>query len=162
MPSIYYNTLSDKKIKAATGLTSDQFNKLAIHFEKHYIPKKANPWPNTKQPVLTDKKEALFFILHYLKAYPTLENMGLYFDMDIRTVSNYISYTKAALKAALKESDSLLPYIFRTQEEFDKAFEGIEDIIVDCTEIQVQRSKDSGFQEYMYSGKKKLTPLSSL
>ena len=29
--------------------------------------------------LLTDKREALFFILHYFKAYPTLQNMGLYF-----------------------------------------------------------------------------------
>lgn len=88
MPSIYHNLKSAKKIKASTGLAQNEFDKLFSYFEKFYQPKTKNPYPNTPVPVLTDKKEALFFILHYLKAYPTLENMGLYFDMDIRTVSN--------------------------------------------------------------------------
>ncbi len=102
MPSIYHNLRTEKQYKAATGLSIVQFTLLFGDFSKYYKPKSKNPYPNTPTPVLTDKREALFFILHYLKAYPTLENMGLYFSMDIKTVSNYIEYIKPALKAALK------------------------------------------------------------
>ncbi|MGI4832712.1 MAG: transposase family protein [Janthinobacterium lividum] len=31
---------------------------------------------------MTDKKEALFFILHYYKAYPTLQKLGMYFGLS--------------------------------------------------------------------------------
>ena len=73
--SIFNNLRTEKQYKAATGLTPHEFEHLFEYFQKYYRPKKENPFPNTPKPVLTDKKEALFFILHYLKAYPTLENI---------------------------------------------------------------------------------------
>jgi len=155
MSSIYHNVKNDKKCKAASGLSLAQFEELFLHFEKFYKPKQENPYPNTPKPVLTDKKEALFFILHYLKAYPTLENMGIYFDMDVKTVSNYLTYTKQCLKAALKEQDKLVSTLFDTQDDFDKVFENVGDIIIDCTEIPIQRPKDNDYQKFNYSGKKK-------
>jgi hypothetical protein len=157
MASIYYSLRTEKQYKASTGLKISDFNRLFLVFEKYYFPKKASPIKNTLPPLLTDKKEALFFILHYLKAYPTLENMGIYFEMDVRTVCDYIKRTKTALKAALIELDDYSYNIFDSQADFDKAFEGIEDIVIDCTEIPVQRPKDYDSQAYIYSGKKNST-----
>lgn len=154
MPSIYHHLRTEKQYKAATGLSLTQFDVLFGGFSKYYEPKSKNPYPHTPTPVLTDKREALFFILHYLKAYPTLENMGLYFSMDIKTVSNYIAYIKPALKAALKESGSLTSTLFAGQQAFDEAFEYVADLVVDCTEIPVQRPVNQQYQESVYSGKK--------
>nr|WP_250631270.1 transposase [Rhodoflexus caldus] len=107
-----------------------------------------------KQPVFTNPKEALFFVLHYLKSYPTLENMALYFNVDIRTVSDYLKITKKSLKAALKAQDVFVNKVFKSQSDFDKAFEGVEDLIVDCTEIPIQRPDNQKEQQGYYSGKK--------
>lgn len=154
MGSIFSNLRTEKQYKASTGLKKEQFNHLLLVFEKYYQPKKNSPIKNTLPPVLTDKAEALFFVLHYLKSYPTLENMGLYFRMDVRTVSDYLVRTKTALRSSLIELDAICWTLFNSQEDFDKAFEGIEDIVADCTELPVQRPEGYENQELVYSGKK--------
>ncbi|WP_250631768.1 transposase family protein [Rhodoflexus caldus] len=110
MASIFFNLNSDKKCKAATGLTLEQFEKLAEVFSQYYKPKSGNPYIK-KQPVFTNPKEALFFVLHYLKSYPTLENMALYFNVDIRTVCDYLKITKKCLKAALQAQDVFIAVV---------------------------------------------------
>jgi hypothetical protein len=125
---------------------------------EHPIALGASPVPNTQPPALADKREALFFVLHYLKAYPTLENMGLYFGMDVRTVSSYLGRTRAALRAALSELGLYCFNLFKDQEGFDRAFEGVGELVVDCTEVRVQRPNDPDIQHLVYSGKKKTTP----
>ena len=91
--------------------------------------------------VLTDRREALFFVLHYLKAYPTLECMGLYFGMSVQAVSDYLKRTKAYLRAALEEMDQMPPSLFASQQDFDQAFQGVDYLLIDATEVRVNRSK---------------------
>jgi hypothetical protein len=43
--------------------------------------------------------------------------------------------------------------IFKNQEEFDKAFEGIEELYIDGTEIPIERSVNQDIQKNEYSGK---------
>jgi hypothetical protein len=155
VPSIYYNLRNERKLKAATGMNAKEFATLLSCFQKHYRPKQKNPHTDAHAPVLTDPGEALFFFLHYHKAYPTLENMGLYFDIDVKTVSNYLDYTKAPLRAALGELGISTFGPFGSQEDLDKAFEGVGDLVVDCTEMPIQRPRDADFQKFVYSGKKK-------
>jgi hypothetical protein len=59
--SIYHNLKSEKQYRAATGLSIFEFETLYLTFKKLYFPKIANPYVPQKSPVLTDKKEALFF-----------------------------------------------------------------------------------------------------
>jgi hypothetical protein len=153
--SIFNNLKTEKQYKASTGLAKGEFDQLFEYFQKYYVPKKANPFPNTPQPVLTDKREALFFILHYMKAYPTLENMGLYFGFDIRTVSDYLERIKPCLKAALDELGTLPPSLFKSQDEFEEAFEGVKELYIDGSEVAINRSQDNDRQRFNFSGKKK-------
>ena len=90
MSSIYHNLKSDKQYKAGSGLSKIRFEQIFKDFDKLYYPKTGNPYVKDKAPVLTDKREALFFILHYYKSYPTLQNMGLYFGFSEFTVSQYL------------------------------------------------------------------------
>jgi hypothetical protein len=69
MTSIYQNLRTDKEYKAASGLNLLEFENLFQIFNKLYVSKIPNPYLKDKQPVLTDKREALFFILHYYKSY---------------------------------------------------------------------------------------------
>jgi hypothetical protein len=76
MSSTSQNLRTDRQYKAATALSQLQFETLLVAFDRLYIPKTADLSGNQKPPVLTDKREALFFILHYYKAHPSLENMA--------------------------------------------------------------------------------------
>lgn len=152
--NIYKNTKTDKQYKASTGFSKEEFVSLFLIFEKLYFPKKKNIYKGVPKPALTNKREALFFILHYLKAYPTLVNMGIYFGFSESTASIYIELLKPILKAALLQSTTPIARNFGSQEEFDKAFEGVEDIIIDGVELNIQRPQDNDEQKAHYSGKK--------
>ena len=155
MRSIYHNTSNDRQYRAATGLGKQQFEELFSVFEPLYTPKTANPYTDDKKPVLTDKREALFFILHYFKAYPTLQNLGIYFGFSDYAASTYLDLLKPILKAALERLANVRTAVFKNQQEFDKAFEGVEEIYIDVTEVPVERPQNNDLQKEKYSGKKK-------
>ena len=154
--SIFDNLKNDKEYKASTGFSIKEFNELLLIFETLYIPKEGNPYLAIKyQPVLTNKKEALFFILHYYKAYPTLQNLGLYFGFSESTASQYLDLLKPIIKTSLIKLGHLTTRLFKDQVEFDKVFENIKELYIDVTEIPIQRPDNQEVQEEFYSGKKK-------
>lgn len=120
-----------------------------------YFPKEGNPFlSEDKQPALQNKREFLFFILHYLKAYPTLVNMGLYFGMSESSASRYIELLKPYLKTALLQSGESICRTYKSEEYFEEAFKEVEDLLIDAFEIPVQHPMDSKKQKEVYSGKK--------
>lgn len=151
--SIYHNARTDRQYKAATGLSQAQFEQLYQLFAPFYAPKPPQPYVKSA-PVLTDKREALFFILHYYKAYPTLHNMSVYFGFSDFAVSEYLERLKPCLKAALQAQGLKNRVLFATQTQFDDLFAGIEDLVIDVTEVPVERSVNQQVQEEFYSGKK--------
>lgn len=158
MASIYQNLKTDRQYSASTGLTQEEFNNLYIEFETVYKTK-ANNSINGKPAFFLDKREALFFILYYLKNYPTLEMLGLSFGTSDATVSNYIKYILPFLKKVLEQKKVLASRVFKTEEEFKKTFEAVEDIYIDGTEIPIERSSNYETQKESYSGKKKFHTL---
>lgn len=155
--SIFYNAVNDRQYKAATGLSISQFDQLYCQFAPFYTPKATPRYERQIQPVLTNKKEALFFILHYYKSYPTLQNLGMYFGISVAAASAYLELLKPCLKAALQlqgvENNVLIP----SQEAFDKQFAGITDLLIDVTEIPIERAVNDDVQKEHYSGKKNFT-----
>lgn len=159
MPSsIYHNSKNDRQYRAATGLSLVEFESLFVVFAPYYTPKTANPHPGTTQPILTDKREALFFILHYFKAYPTLQNQGLYFGISDSAASNALERLKPCLKAALNHQSLAISRLFSDQKGFEKVFKDVDEMFIDVTEISIERAVDQVVQENHYSGKKKHTP----
>lgn len=157
MASIYQNLRTDRQYSAATGLNKEKFEQLAQAFDKHYKPKN-NLLLSSEKPHFHQSREALFFILFYLKNYSTLQVLGLQFGISDFTVSTYIDHILPFLKCALKAESALTHRIFKDQESFDKAFEGITDIFIDGTEIPIERSDNELFQRKSFSGKKNSTP----
>jgi hypothetical protein len=156
--SIYHNARNDRQYKASTGLSRAQFDALYSFFEPFYEPKSPQPYSPKAAPVLTDKREALFFILHYYKAYPTLHNMSLYFGFSDFAVSVYLERLKPCLKAALQAQGAANRALFTNQAQFDAQFAGVEDLVIDVTEVPIERAVDQQVQQAFYSGKKKDTP----
>lgn len=147
MGSIYHNARTDRQYSASTGLKMAEFDCLFSVFEKHYFPKKAEDNPYAVAPVLTDKREALFFVLHYLKACPSYENLGLYFGISQSSAHIYIELLKPILKLSLKELKYLPKSEIRTQKELENLLGNEEDIVVDVSEIRIERPDNEGVQK---------------
>lgn len=128
--SIYHNAVTDRQYKAVTGLAIEQFDKLCVQFAPFYTPKAMPLYAEQVQPVLTDKKEALFFMLHYYKAYPTLQNLGMYFGISDAAASTYLELLKPRLKAALQQQGAKNKVLAKNQAAFDKQFAGVTDLVI--------------------------------
>ena len=154
MFSIYHNAKTERQYSACTGLTKEKFEALALIFKQHYVPKPVNPI--SKLPAaLIDSNEALFFILYYLKTYPTYQVLGVSFGFSDCTAHDYVEYIKPILKHCLSLAEALPYRVFKSQEDFDKAFEGVTDLFIDGTEVVVQRNAIYEIQQKDFSGKKK-------
>ncbi|TAD84367.1 MAG: hypothetical protein EAY75_13350, partial [Bacteroidetes bacterium] len=68
-----------------------------------------------------------------------------------RATYEYLGAMLAALRAL--GCTALGP--FKDQKAFDEAFAGVGDLVVDCTEVPIQRPMDNDYQGFVYSGKKK-------
>ena len=117
--SIYHNLRHDAQYRAATGLSLAEFDALFLVFSGFYIPESPPLYEGSPLPMLTDKREALFFILFYYKTYPTLQNLGLCFGISNSAASNYLDLLKPCLKAALQQQRMLIKRVFAGQEESD-------------------------------------------
>jgi hypothetical protein len=156
--SIYHNAKNDRQYSASTGLKIAEFEKLFKVFEEYFNPKKTLLIGKSKQPVFQDKREALFFILYYFKTGLTYQVLGLSFGISDVSAISYVELLKPVLKTALRKLEVLPKSLFQNQVDFEKAFEGVEDIFIDCTEIPVARADEYEKQEEFYSGKKNNTP----
>ncbi len=108
-------------------------------------------------------EDGLFFILFYLKSYPTEEVLATMFEMHQPQVNLW----KNLLQNILEEcflSMKVLPS--RNNKKLNQLIKemGLTEVIIDATERQIQRPKDNEVQKEYYSGKKRLirskTPLS--
>lgn len=151
--SIYQNLRKDAHYRAATGLSLVEFEALFLVFADFYTPKSPPLYPGPPLPVLTDKREALFFILYY-KTYPTLQNLGLCFGMSNAAASAYLDLLKPCLKAALQQQQLLIKRVFTGQQEFDALFTGVTELFFDVTEVPIERAVSQDIQKLHFSGKK--------
>ena len=71
------------------------------------------------------------------------------------SASTYLELLKPLLKAALLRISPVRSAVFKDQQEFDKAFEGVGEIYIDVTEVPVERPQNNDLQKEKYSGKKK-------
>ncbi len=154
MATIFDNVQNDRQYLASTGMNQHDFDRLHEVFTRYYVPKSTNEI-SKKSALLTSSREALFFSLFYYKSYPTLEVLGLSFGFSNTSAYVYLDYIKPHLKAALRAASVLVNRVFENQDEFDKAFPGVEDIFVDGSEIGIQRACVQEVQQADYSGKKK-------
>jgi Helix-turn-helix of DDE superfamily endonuclease len=157
MASIYENLRTDRQYTAMMGLTEEKFNALFETFKTIYVPKPNNQITG-KPCALQNSREALCFILTYYKLYPTLQILGMMFGFSDKTAYEYLEEIKPVLKKTLEIKNSMAYEVFKDQAEFDKAFEGVTDMMIDGFELPVERDKDKVLQQEDYSGKKNVIP----
>lgn len=148
-------------MKALTGLSYQEFEDLVPTFEKAYRdiqrqkPNRQRKVGGGKKGKLPSPESKLFFILFYLKAYPTFDVLGFMTDRDRGKCCRSVHILLKVLKKTLGRKIVLPERKIRSVEEFLEKFPEAKDVFFDGTERRIQRPKNKKRQNKFYSGKKK-------
>ena len=152
-------------MKAITGLSPGEFATLLPTFQACFVSsrKRADIRIGFGRPHTLDTTEQkLFFILFYVKCYPTYDLLSLTFDRDRRRAHEWVQELLSVLKKSLKREIVLPKRKLRSVEEFLELFPEVRDIWMDGTERPRRRPKDKQRQKDLYSGKKKRHTLKNI
>lgn len=146
----------DRSSQAAIGVTGKVFLKLLPVFEKVYFKtKKKNPYRGGRPEKLRGMDEKLFFVLYYLKNYPTYDVMGMQFGFNRSSAFKRVQEYMKVLELSLKKSKSLPVESLKAL----RTIIGDEKlVIIDGTEQRKNRPKNKQKQKEYYSGKKNTIP----
>ena len=150
---------SERLMRALTGLKTEQFNQLVGVFERNLeIAFKEKRKVNIKLGrdfVLKSTAEKLFYILFYLKCYPTFDLAAFMFNVDKSSCCRWSSWFMYALELTLEKELVLPKRKVNNIEKLFQQFPEIKEIYIDGTERPIRRPKDAKEQKENYSGKKK-------
>lgn len=150
---------SNRIMKALTGLSINEFLKLVPKFGKYLEPvflEKRNVNFNLgRKFVLRTDEQKLFYILLYLKCYPTFDLAAFMFSVDRSSCCRWTHWFIEVLERALGKELVLPKRKIHSIEEFMELFPTLKKIYIDGTERPIRRPKDSKKQRENYSGKKK-------
>jgi hypothetical protein len=150
----------DRLLRAMTGLNRKAFDVLLSTFSTIYdrqvrdSPRK-RAFGGGRKARLRNPQDKLFYILFYLKCYPTFDLAGLLFDIDRAQAHYWMHRLQPILEDVLGEKKVLPERKLNSIEEFIERFEGVERIMIDGTERPIQRPQDPDQQKLNYSGKKR-------
>lgn len=162
--------LNDTKFRALTGLKKKYFLELTVVFsaccqaidEEYraaFLEATGRRLNGGGSPIFKTPTEKLFFVLYYLKTYPTFENLGFIFGCSNKTAHENLYKFMPILERALKELNVLPKRNFDTVDEFIEYIKDNGNLLIDATERIHHRKSDYEAQKELYNGKKKLIPL---
>lgn len=155
---------SNQILRSLTGLNVKQFNSLAEGFAEELSRQRTASRRKRKAQraagggrhhTLASEREKLFFILLYLRVYPTMEVCGFLFDVVRSVICDWVKEFMPVLEKTLGTSCDLPKRKIRSIEEFIEKFPEVKRVIIDSTERPRTRPKDPKKQKSHYSGKKK-------
>jgi hypothetical protein len=151
----------DRTFKALTGLTKEQFKQLAPLFEASYSEFRACPAKAGSEPPfsghLNTFEHRLFFVLYYLKNYPTYDVLGYLFGFSGGHAFDHLERLLPVLQASLERLKMLPERAVKNVDELEKLLTKQPNIIMDATERATFRPQNKIQQEQRYSGKKNST-----
>jgi len=157
---VSYKTLkNDRQWHSAIGLSEKQFwilkLKFQIVYEKFFETTLAEKEQNLKQNfVFSTYEDILFFLLFFLKNPVVFDTLGFIFGMDGSNAQRIVAKLMPVLENTLSD-DKLLPVRnFKDMEQFNEHMQSNSEIIIDVTEMSIQRPADYEKQKEFYSGKK--------
>ncbi len=158
---------TERKWRAATGLTQARFNTLLHHFKQAYARIFALEITERDsfaihESIIKTEEELLFFTLFSLKCGLTYDLLGLVSGMDNSNAKRYQERGISVLQEALANSCHLPKREFKNVAEFNAYFSQHEVLFVDGTEQRTQRPADKETQKDWYSGKKKTHSLKGI
>jgi hypothetical protein len=150
---------NDRVIRALIGMKVKAFWKLSEGFyrvvkevfqsERKVNLERGRPWK------LRTGEEMLFFILFYMKCYPTFDLVGCIFEISASEACRWVHWLMPALKRHLKEELVLPERRISSLEEFFRLWPVIQSVFIDGTERPIRRPIQAERQKKYYSGKKK-------
>jgi len=149
-------------MRSLTGLDGTAFKQLLATFEsviqkeqhRNTMPRKREKGGGRHHTLFTAENK-LFYILFYMKCYPTFDLSGYLFDVDRSRANRWVHELLPLLQKALGRELVLPERKVTSIEDFLRLFPGVKDIFIDGTERPVQRPRKSKRQTKHYSGKKK-------
>lgn len=150
----------ERTMRANTGMSRRQFQELCLFFEQELLAQaRAKPRKRTvgggRKGVLKTTERKVFFILFYLKIYPTYDFASILFFVHRMQPCRWVHSLLPILEKALKKSIDLPTRRISSFKEFQEAFPETYDIIIDVTERRAQRPSSGKNIKRRYSGKKK-------
>ena len=150
-----------RAMKALTGLSYQEFTNLLPTFEQAILdiqrqkPNRQRKVGGGKKGKLPTVESKLFFILFYIKTYPTFDVLGFMTDRDRGKCCRSVQILLRALKKTLGREIVLPERKINSVEEFLEKFPEVKDVFMDGTERRIQRPKNKKRQNKLYSGKRK-------
>lgn len=148
-------------MKALTGVSMEEFNDLLPSFDKALIEIRKQGKGRQRKPGggqkghLKTAADKLFFILFYIKTYPTFDVLAFWSNKSRGRSCEAVHLYLRVLQKSLGRKMVLPERKIRTVEEFLEKFPEAKDVFFDGTERRIQRPKDNKRQNKLYSGKKK-------
>ena len=141
-----------------TGMKIEEFDKLKAAFQKTYEEdEQERDKPDSRagrKPVLLTCEAKLFFILFYLRHYPTQEVLGFLFGISQSQANHWIDRLTPLVKKALGAEKELPGRTAADVKEFLQACPELA-FIIDGTDRPIRRPQDSEARRKDYNGKKK-------
>lgn len=153
--------MNDRRVlRALLGMCRSEFVALREVFaqalERQILSKERQRAPGGgAKGVLDEVDKKLFFVLFYLKVYPTFDVLGALFGKPRGRSCQAIHAYLPALEAALGRKCVLPQRRIGSVEEFRQRFPQVKDVMLDGAERPMQRPKSARRNRRHYSGKKK-------
>ena len=153
----------DRVIKSVVGMNRAKFDKLAEAFavacratqQERLLNGdiKQVPSGGPKGRLDTPEKQ-LFFVLYYLKTYPTFDVLGFHFGLSSGHAHDHVERLLPVLLRSLSDLGVLPARTPGTPEEFAQLIEKYGDIAIDGLECACVRPQEKALRDARYSGKK--------
>ena len=146
--------------RAVLGVTKEEFDSLLVTFEQVLLEhqeskKRKRAVGGGRKGQIKSPCNKLFFILWYLKTYPTCDVSAYVFSSSNTRTSAWVHEILPILEKTLKRKIVLPERRVRTPKEFFEKFPEMKEVMLDGVERPTIRSKRDKTQKKNYSGKKK-------
>ena len=160
------NVRNQRQLKSLIGLSREEFDKLLEAFSVCLEETKNNKYRKNRKSrkrrpgggrtgSLRTPENKLFFILYYLKNYPTFDVLGFIFDINPSKAHENVRKLIPVLKKAQKALRILPKQHFKNADEFSQVIENAKNIAIDATEREHFRHQNNRQQRQHFSGKKR-------
>ena len=144
---------NEKLLKSLTGVSKEKFEELLLYFDSILNEERAKAYKNNPRRKrregggakgkLKSTQDKLFYILFYVKVYPTFEVAGTIFDVNRSQTNRWVHKYLPILEKALGKKVVLPQRKIESVEDLMKIFPNVKDIFIDSSERGVQHSLNS-------------------
>jgi len=158
----------DRQLRSITGISEKVLEMIEPVFTKVYEEMKEAEYEKQKSLGLRKRKRGggrkskletmlskIHFILYYLKNYPSIDTLGEKFKLSRSNAHENVQKLLPIMLATLKELGHLPARSYEDAKALKQSLEDIDTLLIDATEREYFRPKDTALQKEHYSGKQR-------